>query len=577
MIRFGAGTLFDLRTRSLMTTLAILALAACQPSLTDPVATRYGLIQGFSEEGLNLYRNIPYAAPPVGDLRWRPPQAASPWQDVRDATAFGPACWQPVGGTGNDQFLERLTQGSGMGGFTQWLVTSLAGFSTPDVSEDCLSLNIISPQQAQNLPVMLWIHGGGHQFGSGGALYESRALASRGVVLVSINYRLGLYGFFAHPELADEDPNDSTGNYGMLDQIAALEWVKHNISEFGGDPDNVTIFGESAGAHSVGQLLASPLAKGLFHRAIAQSGTGFYQFQATRHRFERMSGFDAGVQLAERLGIDGENQLAALRALSTDALAEVAQHPDLLDTFHPQIDGYVLPQSTAHSFDSGEQTRVPLIVGSNADEGSVLYYFGLAPVDGGPVTAPDTVNDWEALLADQFGDRADDVAAAYAVDTDTQVERAAVTLMGDTWFGRHAFYMAQKHSDAGNPTYLYFYERHPPAEHQTIGATHALEINHIFGGFIPGWPTDERDDELSNEMQLYWSQFARTGDPNADGLPQWIPFKDLNPNEMAFGHEETTSRPVTREARYRAMAVQLEQRMATATPPDSGNAAARGG
>ena len=544
-----------------------LLVGACSDTPTTLTQTNSGPVQGIVIDTVSLYRGIPYAAPPIADLRWRAPQAVEPWSDVLAAAEFGPACWQDNSG-GNAQFLERLTSGAGMGGFTTWMLTTFSGAFELPLSEDCLTLNIAAPNQAeQPLPVMFWIHGGGHAFGSGGGPYESVGLAKKGVVLVSINYRLGLYGFFSHPELVAEDEHGSTGNYGMLDQIAALHWVRENIANFGGDPNNITIFGESAGGHSVGQLMASPLSKGLFQRAIAQSGTGFYQFQATAEAYERMSGLDAGLALAKRLGVesvkgaDGTNQISALRNLSTEDLAVVAGDPELSATYHPQIDGYVLPSSTAHIFAAGEQARVPLIVGSNADEGSILYHFGMTPVDGGPPTQPTDTAEWEDLLASQFGDQATQVALHYAVDTDQQVSKAAQTLMGDTWFGRHAYYMAQSHAAAGHPTYLYFYERHPPSEQQTIGASHALELNHVFDGLIPGWPTDQRDDELRGQMQGYWSSFAKNGNPNDTTLPIWPNFDALNAQELALGHDQSQARPVSRQARYRAMYQQFTDRM----------------
>ncbi len=543
---------------------ALLTLAACSESPTQPVTTLSGPVQGVQGDGVAIYRGIPYAAPPVGELRWRSPQPTEPWKEPFQADTHYPAFWQDNTG-GNSIFMAALTEGAGMGGFTQWMLTSFAGLAAPEVSEDCLALNIITPDGADNLPVMFWIHGGGHQFGDGGGPYESPSLAKQGVVLVSINYRLGLYGFLAHPELAAEDPNGSSGNYGTLDMIAALEWVRDNISAFGGNPNNVTIFGESAGGHSVGQLMATPLTEGLFHRAIAQSGTGYYQFQTVDAANEAMSGYDAGREIAKQLGVSGDNEIAALRELSTDVLAPFAMDPVLSETFHPQIDGHVLPAPTAEIFANGKQAAIPLVVGSNADEGSVLYYMGLSPVDGALLEQPTTTEEWDTLLESQFGDRADEINRLYAVDTDRQVIKAAEQLMGDSWFGRHAFYMASDHSAAGHPTYLYFYERHPPAEGQTIGASHALELAHVFGGFIPFWPWDDRDDALVGEMQGYWTRFASTGNPNADGAPDWPLFDEVTVNEMNFGHEVTNARPVARADRYRAMRDQLARRMQSAS------------
>jgi len=557
--------------RRCMLATTLLAVVGCGASPTGVIQTASGPVQGVAEDGVSIFRGIPYAQAPVGDLRWARPAPVTAWQHVHYAESFGPACWQATD-SGDSEFLERLTEGAGMGGFTTWMLTTFAFLATPEVSEDCLTLNIVAPEEAENLPVMFWIHGGGHAFGSGGGPYESAGLAKHGTILVSINYRLGLYGFLAHPELAAEDPHGSTGNYGTLDQIAALNWVRENIAQFGGDPENVTIFGESAGGHSVGQLMASPIARGLFHRAIAQSGTGFYQFQDVDAAHENLSGFDGGKRVAELARNQGlapattpERDIDWLRRLSVDELSDIALDEEVASTLHPQIDGYVLPKSTAQIFAEGTQAAIPLVVGSNADEGTLLYHFGLSPVDGANAAQPSTLSEWEAMLAAQFGDAAEDVASHYAVDQDRDVARAAEQLMGDSWFGRHAFYMAASHSESGHPTYLYFYERHPPSDKQTLGATHALELNHVFDGLIPGWPADERDDDLRDQMQGFWTAFAAQGDPNQDALPNWPRFEDLQAYEMNFGHESSRSRRVDREDRYRAMRAQFEARVTRAS------------
>ena len=261
--------------------------------------------------------------------------------------------------------------------------------------------------------------------------------------------------------------------------------------------------------------------------------------------------------------------------MSVEQLAAHAVDPELSQTFHPQIDGYVLPASTAEIFARGRQAPVPLIVGSNADEGSVLYHLGLTPLDGTAIEQPATVAAWDALLT-HFGSGAAALEQAYAVDDDGDVVAAAEALMGDAWFGRHAYYMAQDHSRTGQPTYLYFYERNPPAAGQTIGASHALELAHVFGGFLPFWPWNERDDELVAQMQGYWSQFARSGNPNAEQLPQWARFDRVNAREMAFADAASTSRAIARKLRYEAMAEQFTRRLsavqaAAVTTADAGN------
>ena len=549
-----------------ITNLTVLSLVAlfitgCGAPTSQIVNTQSGPVQGITSEGVSIFRGIPYAAPPLGDLRWTPPQPAQPWTEPLIADTYGPSCWQPTG-IGNDAFLSALVAGSGMSEFSQWVLKTGAGLAEVSISEDCLTLNVLTPEinGEKPLPVMLWIHGGAHQYGSGGDNYESTSFVNNSVILVTINYRLGIYGFMAHPELATEDANGSTGNYGMLDQIAALQWVKANIKKFGGDAKNVTIFGESAGGHSVGQLMASPLARGLFHKAIAQSGTGFQQFQTTNKTNENISGFSAGRIVAAKVGVSGEKEIAKLRAMSVEALAEAATDLTISSTFHPQIDGYVLPKSTAQIFALGEQAPVPLMLGSNADEGSVLYYMGLTPVDGSTVTGPETIEQWDSLLQEEFGDQADALSMQYAVDGDSDVVKGAEQLMGDSYFGRHAYFMAQRHSALGNPTFMYFFERRSPSPDETIGATHAFEIFPLFGTTLPLWPTDERDELLSKEMQSYWSSFAKMGDPNNDSAPSWQSFSQLQPFEMALGHDKSYSRPVARMDRYEAMNGQLLRR-----------------
>jgi para-nitrobenzyl esterase len=538
-----------------------LFVAGCGEPASQTVKTQSGPVQGVTNEGVAIFRGSPYATPPLGDLRWAAPQPAQPWTEPLIADAYGPSCWQPTG-IGNDAFISALVAGSGMSEFSQWVLKTGAGLAEVSISEDCLTLNVLTPDISSDkpLPVMLWIHGGGHQYGSGGDIYESTSLANNGVVLVTINYRLGIYGFMAHPELAAEDANGSSGNYGMLDQIAALQWVQANIEKFGGDTNNVTIFGESAGGHSVGQLMASPLARGLFHKAIAQSGTGFQQFQTTDQNNETISGFNAGRSVAAMVDVSGSDEITQLRAMSVEELAEAATDLEISSTFHPQVDGYVLPKPTSQIFALGEQAPVPLMLGSNADEGSVLYYMGLTPVDGSTITGPETIKQWDNLLLNEFGDQANALSIHYAVDGDSDVVKGAEQLMGDSWFGRHAYFMAQRHSTAGHPTFMYFFERRSASPDETIGATHAFEIFPVFGSTLPLWPTDERDEILSNEMQSYWSNFAKAGDPNNDRAPAWQSFSLLQPTEMALGHEKSYSRPVARMDRYEAMNGQLLRR-----------------
>jgi len=260
------------------------------------------------------------------------------------------------------------------------------------------------------------------------------------------------------------------------------------------------------------------------------------------------------------VGVNGENEIAKLRAMSTQELSQAAKDAVISSTFHPQVDGYVLPKATSQIFALGQQANIPLMVGSNADEGSILYYMGLTPIDGSTIPGPETVTQWDNLLSEEFGDQAQALGMHYAVDADDDVIKGAEQLMGDSWFGRHAYYMAQRHSAIEPSTYMYLFERRPASPDETIGATHAFEIFPVFGNSIPLWPTDERDELLSKEMQSYWSSFARSGNPNNEYTPNWQPFSSLQPTEIAFGHEKSYSRPVARLARYETMYVQMLRR-----------------
>lgn len=574
----------------LPTALIAVTLLGCGAPADGPIVqSAQGQLQGVVAEGIHVFRHVPYAKPPVGELRWQRPQQPEPWEGVRLAREDGPICEQPTSeDNGNSQFLTALVEGADFSAFGQWALTNLAGLiDEPPMSEDCLSLTIRSPdlEPTRLQPVMLWIHGGGHRFGYGNQGFsDSNALAKRGVVQVNINYRLGIWGYFAHPELVAEDPDGSTGNYGLLDQIAALHWVRDNIERFGGDPNNVTIFGESAGGHSVGQILASPLAQGLVQGAIAQSGTGTYQFQQVHHATEGHAGTVAGQKFAQLAGITASQQLPELRALSVAqirALENIDQ--SLVSTYHPQVDGYALPTSVAEIFDADQQAPVPYLIGSNSDEGTVLGLMIPILMDGSAERVPDAVADWDAVLDREIPEIADE----YRIEQPRDIAQAHQRLIGDAMFGRHAYYTAMTHAGNGHPTYLYFFERASAGANQTIGATHALDLQPVFSSYFPFWPSDARDDELSAEMGRYWTNFAKTKNPNRSTLAQpnsgnkdnnrdsdnngdsatdtravhWARFDPLVPQELAFGHELTQMRPVARQATYDGLAAQQRRRV----------------
>jgi para-nitrobenzyl esterase len=484
---------------------------------------------------------VPYAAPPVGDRRWRPPAPAEPWPGVRDAAKDGPTAIQR--GAEIEDFLHALLDGHGWSERRVKVLMKLYEKApAPRQSEDCLYLTVRtpSPDPSARLPVMVWIHGGDHQDGAGTEIfYASNALARHGVVTVSINYRLGVMGFFAHPELAAESPHGVAGNYGMLDQIAALEWVRDNIANFGGDPDNVTIFGESAGGESVMHLMTSPLARGLFHRAIPQSPANSGQLiHLDRPFLAYDSALDMGGQFAAKLGVTGGDQLARLRAMSAEQISEVARPDQVLGTQYPVIDGHVLPESPLAAFAAGRQAPVPMMIGSNSDEGSVLH----ALVDATMAEYAHLPLEPDALqpeVAAAFGDDFDRLLELYP-GLDRREHGAESDFLGDHLFGGRVFHYARHHHAAGHPTYLYFFTRHPKGDGQTVGAYHAAELAFVHGSRLPILPMTKDDKALSAEMMRYWTDFARGGHPNGAAAtathPYWPRFDPTRPYWMRLDH-----------------------------------------
>jgi para-nitrobenzyl esterase len=526
---------------------------------TETVSISSGKIRGSINLDTQIasFKGVPYAAPPVGALRWAPPEPAVPWAGVKTAIAHGPACVQQVGGEG--PFLDLMMDGVGMPGWKKWLVSNLSGyFIGGELSEDCLTLTVWAPanleeSKSQPIAVMVWYHGGAHKFGSGDASqYDASKLAQRDVIVVTINYRLGVLGFMAHPELSLESPYGSSGNYGTLDQIHALTWVKENIHAFGGDPDNITIFGESAGGHSVGQVMASPLSHHLPDRAIAQSGIGTHQI-ATLQDAEL-----AGLELARALGVTGENQLTRLRGLAVEDINNMfGKHPELDILSHPVIDGWVFPKSTAEIFAAGEQAPIPLLIGSNADEGTLL-----APLIGSPfvnhLPGPETAEEYRNLIWKEYPEQAGKLLELYPAESDDDLFMAINDLFGDHFFGMQAWFAALKHSKSGNQTYLYFLTRTSPSPTQWAGAFHGADIQFVFGNFFPLFPKNDFDDELSDQVMNYWAQFAKTGNPNSQDWPKWDAMDINNPQEMELGRI-VGQRPVERQNTYELLATSMER------------------
>jgi para-nitrobenzyl esterase len=477
--------------------LAVWALLVTQShAWAQPVRIETGLIEGTPVGVSTVYKSVPFAAPPVGELRWRAPQPAPPWSGIRRADKFGPIGMQ-----------------SGV---------SVPGAPHEPVSEDCLALSIWTPAKShdQKLPVMVWIPGGGFTQESGSMpLYWGDALASRGVIVVTINYRVGLLGWLAHPELSRESGHQSSGNYGLLDQIAALAWIKRNVGEFGGDPDRVTIWGQSAGSMSVSMLMASPLARGLFQRAIGQSGAYLVPPAAT-HSPEGLflkGAEQQGVRLAADLGA---MSLAALRKLGPEQFLKNG----LAGTFHPIIDGYVLPEEPYAAFAAGRQNDVPILIGSNADDARPLIPSGNIRLAS---FAEDIGKAWGSQVVRAL---AEEYIKLYPATTDREARESRAKFETELRYGWDMWTWARLQAKTGRGKVFSYYFAHLPPYPQGSPfadwrAGHWAELRYVFDHLNQEpWAWSDADRALANEMATYWTNFAKSGDPNGDGVPVWPNF-----------------------------------------------------
>lgn len=495
--------------------LLLLAGASAFGAAAPVVRTASGKVAGEkSASGIAVFRGIPFAAPPVGPLRWKAPQPVTPWKGVRAATAFGARCMQA-------RIFDDMI------------------FRDPGPSEDCLTLNVWTPEakRGAKLPVMVWIYGGG--FTAGGSSeprQDGENLAKKGVVVVSMNYRLNVFGFFAHPALAEESDRKSAGNYGLMDQLAALQWVKRNIARFGGDPNQVTIFGESAGSFSVSAQMASPLAQGLFHRAIGESGS--YLGEGPLPMKTAAQAGQADLKFATGLG---KATLAELRAMPADEILKAAMKPGMT-RFVPVVDGYFLTDTVPKIFQAGQQSHVPLLAGWNAQEGFLM----------GPKPTPASFAD---RARQQFGARAEELLRLYPASTPEETLRSALDLSGDQFIAYSTWKWGEAHLATGkSPVYRYRFDQAPPPPAGSAdagrGAYHSAEIEFVFGALasknLPWRPEDHKVSEL---MTSYWSNFAKRGDPNGPGLPKWPAFGGANGEVMQFLNGAQTM-PEPHRARY---------------------------
>jgi para-nitrobenzyl esterase len=475
----------------------------------EPIRIETGLIRGLivgPTDDIQVYRGIPYAAPPVGKLRWKPPQQAHSWSGIRECFTFGAAAPQkPVA-------LLSMFPGMALGAKT---------------SEDCLYLNVWAPVRpsAEPLPVMVWIHGGGYTFGAASqGLYDGANLARRGVIVVAMNYRLGPLGFLSLPQLSAESEHGASGNYGLLDQLEALRWVKRNVAAFGGDPQRVTIFGESAGGNSVDALLVSPLAKGLFQRAISQSGATL-SFPDNKHsRYGYPSAETMGLEFAKKCGVpEGPGQLAALRAMSADDVLKASAGfatPKSLEfrsdraRFSPVVDGWMIPDDPMTLLEQGKANPVPLIVGANANEGSLFILTTALPKSG---------DEYRSILEKTFGPQA--AATLSQLYPASDMRRSVSDFVGDYLFVEPARLVARTMQQAKNPVYYYHFAHPTPGPMgKMLGAHHGAEIAFAMDNLQIAPNHSPADEQVRDALAGYWVQFAATGNPNRAGLPEWSAF-----------------------------------------------------
>jgi para-nitrobenzyl esterase len=476
-------------------------------------------------EAVWVYKGIPYAAPPVGELRWRPPRPVEPWDGVRKATQFAPACMQPRRPA--DSFYGQI-------------VDEADAPHKLRMAEDCLYLNVWTAAPPDDrAPVMVWIHGGGLSSGHGAEVtYDGIALARRGVVVVTINYRLGPFGYLAHALLSKESEHQASGNYGTLDQVAALEWVQKNIAAFGGEPKRVTIFGESAGSWSINHMMATPLAKGLFHGAIGQSGGGFGSFGSgsrfSGRAYKKAEVEAAGERFAEALvGPDASPSLEVLRSKTAEEVMAAMAVPSRAFRISPNVDGWVFPDTIYNIFAAGAQNDVPVIVGSNADEGASL---------GGAARGPTTIGEYRKYARTEFGELADAFLAAYPAKSDEEARHGRIGSYTDQSFGWEMRMWARMMDTVSSKAYLYFFSRVAPStDAERYGAFHAAEIIYVFNSIgkspypYANRDYDDTDRKLSNLMASYWVNFATRGNPNGDSMPEWPAYSRDADEALEFG------------------------------------------
>ena len=500
----------------LLLCMAALLAIACNKKPETPGLVRVtgGTIQGVVEEDMTIFKGIPFAAPPVGELRWKAPQPVVPWEGVRQADQFGPSPMTSWGGQ-------------------------------DDASEDCLYLNVWTPAKSpdEKLPVMVWIYGGGFAMGTS-SFYDGAPIAREGVVLVTINYRVGRLGFFAHPALSAENPEHVSGNYGILDQIAALQWVQDNIAAFGGDPTKVTIFGESAGGISVSMLCASPLAKGLFRGAISQSGSSFGPIREKAYPGENMK----SLAQSEKEGEEYANSMNAPTAEALRALApsDLSRQTVVTGGAWPIVDGYVIPDDQYKMYEAGNYNDVALLIGYNSDEGDS---FGFT----------EDPKQHIASVRERYEDYADKLLAVYPLEKG-KVGKTARDLGRDSAFGWGTWSWGRLQNQTGKqPVYMYYFDQDPmyPEGDRRYGhrSPHGQDVDFVFQSLHPG--NNPTDPALAQYILKYWTNFAKYGNPNGKetdpNLPVWPLFKNEDSQVMVLTGEGPHPAPVASEAAMKVL------------------------
>jgi para-nitrobenzyl esterase len=490
--------------KSLNAIILVMAIFAIAPFAVSQIKTAKvtgGEVQGVVVDGIAMFKGIPFAAPPVGELRWKAPQPVKPWTGIRKADTFGPGCMQdPV-------MAKQYGEKTGL-------------------SEDCLFLDVWTPAKnpAEKLAVIVWIYGGGFSGGlTSTPMYDGTGMAKKGVIQVSVAYRVGPFGFLAHPELSSESGHGS-GNYGLEDMIAGLKWVQENVARFGGDPSRVTIFGHSAGAHAVSMLAASPAAKGLFRRAICMSGGSFAPLRTSNE-----AGMSVPIlKLAEETGANflkklGAADIKAARALTAEQIQKSVAS-GLSSGFRPVGDGYIIQGDQYLLYQAGRFNDIPVLLGSTSDEAAT---FGQSRT---------TAAEFEKQIKSEYGSQAEAILKAYPHATDAEATRSSKGIRRETSFAWHTWSWARLQSQKGKgKAYLYIFDKH--AATSPDGAGHGSDVPYVFQTLAPGARGEQPQKEdlaLSDRMNSYWVNFAKTGNPNSPGLPPWPAFAESAPQAMVF-------------------------------------------